>query len=147
MLEKAVKLVIALPFVSAAIFGLFIAGVAVYEDFKSSENRDHVTRSCNENDPAQMELSTGANKFIRRTILPDGTETGIIQTAYGNEVKYWFRSHHLSNDLGTSRFVFPDGRERTISGYFCCEVMFPHQDFKSPNELDSFLTEIDGMSP
>jgi len=147
MLQKTVKIAIALPLVAAAIFGLSIGGVAVYEHFKSSESRELVTRASIENDPDQMELSTGANKYIRRTILPDSTETGIIQISDGSEVKYWFRSHHLSDDLGSSRFVFPDGRERTVSGYFCCEVMFSQEGFATVADLDSFLIKIDGTSP
>lgn len=147
MLSKIVKLMIALPFLVAAIIGLVAGGNAIYNQFKNSESRELVILASRENDPTQLKLTTGANKYIRRTILPDNTETGILTTRDGIEVKYWFRSHHLSNDLGTARFVFPGGREKTIFGYFCCEVMFPQERFESTVELESFLAEIDGTSP
>jgi len=147
MLQKIVKFTIALPFVAATMYGLVIGGAAIYEHFKSSESRDLVIHSSLKHDPAEMELSTGSNKYIRRAILPDNTETGIIQISDGNEVKYWFRSHHLSNDLGSSKFVFSDGREKIVSGYFCCEVMFSQKEFRSVADFESFLTKIDGISP
>jgi|LakMenEpi03Aug12_release.lakeMendotaPanAssembly.Ray.scaffolds.fasta_scaffold93419_3 hypothetical protein len=31
-----------------------------------------------------------------------------------------------------------------MTGYFCCEVMFPQDDFKSVKEFDAFLAEVDG---
>jgi hypothetical protein len=62
----------------------------------------------------------------------------------GAEVKYWFLSHHLSGDQGHARFEFPRGRVRMMTGYFCCEVMFPQDDFKSVKEFDAFLAEVDG---
>jgi hypothetical protein len=147
MLQKTVKLAIATPFALATIVGFVIGCVAIYEHFESSESREIVNRASITNDPAGMELSAGANNYIRRTTLPDSTETGIIRLSDGSEVKYWFRSHHLSDDLGTSKFRFPDGSERTISGYFCCEVMFSQEEFRSSADLDSFLTKIDGTSP
>ena len=147
MRQKIAKAIIALTFVAAAIICLLVAGFHIYKNFSRSGSRELVIRASAENDPYQLELSTGANKFIRRVILPDSTEVGIIRTADGNDVRYWFRSHHLSDDLGSSRFVFPGGRERIVSGYFCCEVMFSQKDFRSIDELDSFLAKVDGTSP
>ena len=147
MLQKVVKFMIALPFVAAGIIGLIAGGIAIYSHVADSESSELVMQASREADPTQMELTTGANKYIRRIILPDHTETGILTTSDGDEVKYWFRCHHLSNDLGAARFVFPRGHEKTVSGYFCCEVMFPQERFESTAELESFLTEIDGTPP
>ena len=147
MHQKIVKLLIAIPFVVAAVIGGIVGVVAIFDHFKFSKSRELVEQASRENDPSQMELSTGGNDYIRRAILADNTETGILTMSDGDLVKYWFRSHHLSDDLGAARFVFPGGRERMISGYFCCEVMFPQDQFGSTSALDSFLADVDGRSP
>ena len=110
-------------------------------------------------DPVLSSISAGSSlrdEWITKSLLSELLKcsymaappmTGIIQISDGNEVKYWFRSHHLSNDLGSSKFVFSDGREKIVSGYFCCEVMFSQKEFRSVADFESFLTKIDGISP
>jgi len=73
----------------------------------------------------------GSNDFIRRMSLSGGIDCGIVTMKDGEEVKYWFLSHHGSGDQGHARFEFPGGRARMMTGYFCCEVMFPQDEFLS----------------
>jgi len=41
---------------------------------------------------------------ISSSSLPDGSEVGRIRLDDGTLVKYWFRSHHLSDDMGGTLF-------------------------------------------
>jgi hypothetical protein len=94
-----------------------------------------------------MKLEPAYNDYARRTILPDGTETGVIQLKDGSTAKYWFRSHHQSEDLGGTIFAMSDGSERFMSGYFCCEVQLPRTQLASLDELRAFIAKADGVRP
>jgi hypothetical protein len=99
------------------------------------------------NDPATLNLEPAYNDYARRTILPDGTETGVIQFKDGSSAKYWFRSHHRSEGIGTTLFAMSDGSERFMSGYFCCEVQLPETQLASLDELRAFISKTDGERP
>ncbi|MFN9408665.1 MAG: hypothetical protein ACK6AY_05035 [Akkermansiaceae bacterium] len=86
----------------------------------------------------------GSNDYIRRMSLSGGIDCGIVTMKDGEEVKYWFLSHHGSGDQGHARFEFPGGRVRMMTGYFCCEVMLPQDEFLSVDEFDAFLVKVDG---
>jgi hypothetical protein len=94
-----------------------------------------------------MKLDVAYNDYARRTILPDGTETGVIQFKDGSSAKFWFRSHHLSKDLGGTIFAMSDGSEKFMSGYFCCEVQLPNAQLASLDELRAFIRSADGVRP
>lgn len=147
MLRKPIKILIALPFLVALLFGIGAGIFSAYDHYKISENRDLVIQTSKENDPSKLKLMDFSNDYIRRVHLSGGIECGILTTKDGDEVKYWFLSHHQSGDQGHARFEFPDGRVRMMTGYFCCEVMFPQDEFASVKELDAFLAEVDGKGP
>jgi hypothetical protein len=65
----------------------------------------------------------------------------------GSSAKYWFRSHHLSDDLGGTIFTMSDVSQRFMSGYFCCEVQLPDTQLASLDELRAFIREVDGERP
>lgn len=147
MFRKTIKLLIALPFLVALLIGIGAGVIYAFDQYKIAQNRDRVIQASLENDPSQLKLMNGSNDYIRRVSLKGGIECGIVTMKNGEEVKYWFRSHHLSGDQGHARFEFPGGRVRMMTGYFCCEVMFPQDEFESVKELDAFLAEVDGKSP
>ncbi len=147
MLKKSIKFLIALPFLLALLIGIGAGVFYAYHRYKISENRDRLIQASKENDPSRFKLMDGSNHYIRRMSLSGGIECGIVTMKNGEEVKYWFLSHHGSGDLGHARFEFPGGRVRMMTGYFCCEVMFPQDDFESVEELDAFLAGVDGKGP
>jgi hypothetical protein len=92
-------------------------------------------------------LQRGYNDYVRRAILTDGTEVGIITCRDGSSSRYWFRSHHLTHDDGGTLFRLSDGSEVFMSGWFCCEVQLPEQQLASLVELRAFIREHHGVSP
>jgi hypothetical protein len=103
-----------------------------------------ISASC---DPAALTLERGYNDYVRRAILADGTEAGIITCRDGSSSRFWFRSHHLTNDDGGTLFRLSDGTEIFMSGGFCCEVQLPEQQLASLVELRAFIHRHDGISP
>jgi len=61
--------------------------------------------------------------------------------------KYWFRSHHLSDDIGGTWFFMSDGTKAYIAEWFCCELQLPKQQFKSLLELKKFIKNHHGIKP
>jgi hypothetical protein len=114
---------------------------------QKSGSRSYLEGVRKQNDPVNMKLEAAYNDYARRAILPDGTETGVVQLKDGSTAKYWFRSHHQSNDLGTTIFAMSDGSERFMSGYFCCEVQLPDKQPASLDELRAFIDQADGQRP
>lgn len=94
-----------------------------------------------------MQLEAGYNSYVRRTFLADGTEAGIIQMRDGATAKYWFRSHHNSEDRGGAWFSMSDGTQLFMSGYFCCEVQLPETQLASLEALRAFIRQNDGVDP
>ena len=120
-------------------FAVFLAGCA-------SRSQREVERAS-AFDPVSLSLERAYNDYVRRSILADGTEAGIISCRDGSSSRYWFRSHHLTHDDGGTLFRFSDGSQVFMSGYFCCEVQFPEQQFASLAELRAFIREHGGVSP
>ena len=109
--------------------------------------RSDLERISAVSDPSALTLERGYNDYVRRTILADRTEAGIITCRDGGSSRYWFRSHHLTRDDGGTLFHFSDGSKVFMSGWFCCEVQLPEQQFASLAELRAFIQEHDGVSP
>jgi hypothetical protein len=77
-----------------------------------------------------------------------GIEYGYIVFKNNDTVKYWFQSHHLSNDLGGTLFEFPAGETEFIEGYFCCEVWLPNDgNFDNAESFLKKMRELDGSAP
>lgn len=98
-------------------------------------------------DPSTLRLQSGYNNYVRRAILTDGTEAGIITCRDGSSSRFWFRSHHLTDDDGGTVFRFSDGTMLFMSGGFCCEVQLPEQQFATLSELRAFIKRNDGLRP
>jgi hypothetical protein len=98
-------------------------------------------------DPATLSLEPAYNHYAHRTFLPDGTEVGVVQLKDGSIAKYWFRSHHLSQDKGGTIFALSDDSRRFMSGYFCCEVQLPEEQLASLADLRAFISAADGQRP
>jgi len=125
---------------------LVIAFAAILTGCASRAQRE-VERASAASDPASLTLERGYNDYVRRAILTNGTEAGIISCRDGSSSRYWFRSHHLTHDDGGTLFRFSDGSEVFMSGWFCCEVQLPEQQLASLVELLAFIREHDGVSP
>lgn len=124
----------------------FIAFAALLIGCTSRSQRE-AERVSATSDPASLSLERGYNDYVRRIILTDGTETGIIMCRDGSSSRFWFRSHHLTRDVGGTLFRFSDGTEVFMSGYFCCEVQLPEPQLASLAELRTFIQKHDGFHP
>ncbi len=100
-----------------------------------------------QHDPESLALVPGYNDYVRRAFLKDRTETGIIQLQDGTTSQYWFRSHHLVDDIGGTWFRMSDGTTTYMAGYFCCEVQLPEEQLKSLDDLKTFIRKHHGTSP
>lgn len=125
---------------------LFIAAVGVLVGCSTSTQRE-LERITAVSDPAALALEQGYNDYVHRSFLPGGIETGVIQCEDGASSKYWFRSHHLSDDMGGTLFHFSDGTKVFMSGWFCCEVQLPDRQFASLAQLRAFIREHNGTGP
>jgi hypothetical protein len=126
---------------------LLIITFAVLLSGCASQTRSALERISAASAPSSLTLQRGYNDYVRRAILTDGTEAGIISCLDGTSSSYWFRSHHRTGDIGGTLFHFSDGSEVFMSGYFCCEVQLPEQQLASLVELRAFIREHDGISP
>ena len=79
----------------------------------------------------------------------EGIEYGVITLENSEKVKYWFQSHHISEDgIGGTLFELPNGKLKFIEGYFCCEVQLPKKGkFKNSEEFIAEMEKIDGIHP
>ena len=111
---------------------------------RSQREVEQVSATC---DPTSISLASAFNDYVRRAVLPDGTEVGVISCRDGSSSRFWFRSHHLTRDDGCTLFRFSDGTHVFMTGFFCCEVQLPEQRPASVAELRGFIREHDGISP
>ena len=98
-------------------------------------------------DPSKLNLNQGYNSYVKNMHLEDGTEIGIIYLKDGTQSKYWFRSHHLVDDIGGTWFAMGNGQKKYMAGWFCCEVQLPKEQLASLKDLESFINEHHGISP
>lgn len=99
-------------------------------------------------DPSILTLEQGFNYYVQRKILyADKVETGIIKFKDGSSSKYWFRSHHLSDDMGGTWFEMSNGTKEYLAGYFCCEVQLPKDQMGSLIELNQFIKKHHRIRP
>ncbi|NOU36944.1 MAG: hypothetical protein HOO88_09270 [Kiritimatiellaceae bacterium] len=126
---------------------LLLIAFAVILTGCASRSQREVARVSVASDPASLSLERGYNDYVRRAILADGTEAGVISCRDGSSSRFWFRSHHLTHDDGGTLFRFSDGTEVFMSGWFCCEVQLPEKQLASLVELRAFIREHDGISP
>ena len=110
-------------------------------------SQDIVADSARHLDPRMMKLKPGFNSYVKRALLPDGMECGTIVLNDRAEILYWFISHHLTRDQGSTLFRFPDGSGRIMDGYFCCELQLPDTGFKDAKGLHAFIDRHNGQAP
>lgn len=86
-------------------------------------------------DPATMKLRVTDPPLIRSTPDSHPVQTGLVDLPDGEEVKFWFISHHVAGP-GCARFDFGDGTTRYMWGnYFCCEVQISDKVVKNRKDL------------
>ena len=79
--------------------------------------------------------------------LDDGAEVGVLKLKDGSRAKFWFWSHHLTDDMGGTWFQMSDGTDMYMAGAFCCEVM-PSQDaMQSLETLKAYIKKWHGTWP
>ena len=88
-------------------------------------------------------LSTGINESI---------QYGFIHLQNGEQVKFWFLTHHATSDIGGTIYEYPNGDRQFCSGFHCCEVQFYDsgklgKTFKNADALRAYVTETDGIRP
>ncbi len=98
-------------------------------------------------DPSALKLKQGYNSYVQNTHLEDGTEIGIIYLKDGSYAKYWFRSHHLVDDIGGTWFLMSDGQKEYMAGCFCCEVQLPENQPSNLKDLKRLIDECHGLKP
>lgn len=82
----------------------------------------------------------------------ENIQYGLIHLANGQNVKFWFLTHHATSDIGGTIYEYPNGERQFCSGNHCCEVQF-YEDgklgktFKNESELKQFVNDRDGVSP
>jgi hypothetical protein len=119
---------------------LIVAGCASYPTRNALEPISNKLR------PEQAQLEPSYNSYVQRA-FSENTEYGIINILDGSKVYYWFRSHHLMDDMGGTLFEFPDHKIYYMAGWFCCEAQFPDVPFKNLSELKEFILNHHGISP
>lgn len=112
-----------------------------------SSTRADLRRISASYDPALLSLEPGYNDYVQRTSLTNGVEIRIITCRDGSSSRYWFRSHHSTDDDGGTLFYLSDGTRIFLSGWFCCEVQMPEEQPGSLTELRAFIETRDGVSP
>lgn len=104
-------------------------------------------RISRQTDPSKLVLGSAYNDYVKRMILKHGTEVGIIQLKDGSWSKYWFRSHHLTHDIGGTVFEMNTGKRFYMAGWFCCEVQLPEKQLDSLAAFTAFINEHHGQGP
>jgi len=138
-----------MPFIKKDIFMkrfLLLSFILFCLGCSSDPTKSTLKRISEDNDPSSLKLEDGY-AYVRRTFLKDGTELGIIQIRNGSSSKYWFRSHHLSDDIGGTWFSMSDGESEYMAGFFCCEAIFPGKQFENLDDLRGFIKKHHGTNP
>ena len=118
------------------IFALLLIVGVVFLVFRARITADF---SAMRHDPSTLKLRGTYPPLIQSTSISSGLQTGIVALPDGEEVKFWFVSHHVAGP-GCTRFDFRDGTRRYMTGsYFCCEVQIPDQDVKNRSDLIAFI--------
>ncbi|MCX2745593.1 hypothetical protein OO013_17055 [Mangrovivirga sp. M17] len=84
--------------------------------------------------------------------LQENIQYGLIHLQNGEQIKFWFVTHHLTSDIGGTIYEYPNGERQFCSGLHCCEVQFyeqglPGKTFKNTDEFKLYVTERNGIKP
>jgi hypothetical protein len=114
---------------------------------KRGNSKADVDQAAATHDPAKMDLEGSSGPTMKWDVVPDGIQTGIVTLGDGERVKFWFKSHHRTGDLGCTRFEFADGSAAHLEGEFCCEVILPGEAVADRGTLQQFIAAKDGRKP
>lgn len=89
---------------------------------------------------------------VAYAVTEKGIQYGTIALNDGEYVKFWFLSHHLTNDMGGTIYEFPGGERHFYAGMHCCEVQFSQNLTESRTFADAaafrdYVTQYDGLQP
>lgn len=130
---------------------ILAASVAVLASYlwldRERQTRTRLDTARLEVDPAKIATSEAFNSYVRRAIVGQGIEVGVITLTDGTYAKYWFESHHLGDGIGGTIIELGDNTLLFMAGYFCCEAQFPETQFASFDDIRQFVSQHDGIYP
>lgn len=134
--------------ISKIIFILIISSILFIScEINNSTKRKLIEiRNSNQTNEIRYQYNSEENVEVCRQ---DGIEYGRITLEDSETVKYWFQSHHNSEDgFGGTLFELPNGDLKFIKGYFCCEVQLPNNGkFKNSKIFLQEIEKLDGIKP
>lgn len=118
--------------------------------------------SCTSESEKKLRFAIDNDKFDF-TDLPLGVDNihfahkgniqfGLIDLLNGQQIKFWFLTHHCTSDIGGTIYEFPNGDKEFYSGLHCCEVQFFEKNFKSlkfrdADDFRAYVKERNGIKP
>ncbi len=126
---------------------IFVAGLLVGCSSQTERDLRVLSKMIDPATTTTLTVMDWSPAYVKRTSLPDLTEIGIVTCTDGGTAKYWFRSHHLAEDLGGTLFQFSDGRVMFQEGWSCCNLEIPATPFATLDELAAYVKKYDGVSP
>jgi hypothetical protein len=114
-------------------------------DSISHESRRVLDEIASRFNPDNLKLESHRDSRVSSTRI-DGIQVGRINIE-NQFVSFWYRSHHISDDLGSTRFEFSDGGVHYLDGYFCCDVSLPASSLETKSDLLAFIEAKSGSSP
>ncbi len=96
------------------------------------------------------ELTKGSDSISWKT--KEDIQYGLIHLENGEQVRFWFLTHHATSDIGGTIYEYTNGEKQFCSGLHCCEVQFYEKGklgrtFRNVSELKAYVTEKDGIRP
>jgi hypothetical protein len=96
------------------------------------------------------DLRMGTDNISWKT--KESIQYGFIHLNNGEQVKFWFLTHHATSDIGGTIYEYPNGEKQFCSGLHCCEVQFYENGklgkaFENASELKAYVTEKSGNKP
>lgn len=136
------RAVVTLFFVTLGVGGCFLW---IEYDHISHESRRALDKTALRLSPDNLKLESHRNSQVSSTVI-DGIQIGRINIE-NQFVTFWYRSHHISDDIGSTRFEFSDGSVHYLDGYFCCDVSIPASSLQTKSDLLAFIEAKNGVSP
>ncbi len=135
-----------IDFLKVFLFLFFLSFVSCIKE-NSTEKKLYEIRKLVKMDKSKQKK--GFDNNVKREFTKNGIEYGVITLENSEKIKYWFQSHHISEDkIGGTIFELPSGELKFIEGYFCCEVQLPKNGkFKNSKEFIAEMEKVDGIQP
>lgn len=99
-------------------------------------------------DFSKLKSGVGNVRYAKK----DNVQFGIIRLENNDTIKFWFLTHHITNDKGGTIYEFPNGKKEFYSGFHCCEVQFIKNGiepikFSDSADFKKFVEKYDGVKP